>query len=535
MIDPLASSTCEDRRVEAMEAAERRENTMIAAAAIAMVIHFLHLHVVIGRRVVFEDQAVLWDVARDLRRGDVYQIDFPGQFYDSSLEAVPAALLGTLGLSDPTAFSVGMFLMALLPWSALAWALRRRDQPWLAAATLLLPIAMTVDNSAVRLLWVTAVPRQLAVLGVAAALGLRSSWRRWVVFVSLAGTGVLLDTSTVLLVGPVGVWLLAAERKAFSWRGALAGVVPPLVLALGRALNHDAHPAYDLHPSPGIEFARKPIEWHIRNPTRALREYGPEALTTPLLRTVAVLLAVGAVMVLVIRRGSLEVRLAAFTAASLLALFFSSIGSLRSAEFAVALPSVGRGLMALPFLAVVLVAMTGLSPRGQAAIAAGVGVLAIAGIGVRAVTDSPGDFVEEVMATGAIDLVELDLIEQRCEDLEEVMADHPDAVVLSWSSTTAWSCSALIEDAIGSTATVIFPIYERRTWELERVWDRGQLDWIVWGHGQDGCNFAPGMFTCELVANDIVVMGAPSRLTLAQVVPLVGLQLRPLPDGFPAN
>ncbi len=518
-----------------MGTAERRESTAIAVAAIAMVLHFLHLHVVVGRRVAFEDQAVLWDVARDLRRGDVYQIDFPGQFYDSSLEAVPAAILGALGLSDPVAFSVGMFLMALLPWSALAWALCRRDQPWLAAATLLLPVALTVDNSAVRLLWVTAVPRQLAVLGVAAALGVRSPARRWAAFVSLAGIGVLLDTSTLLLVGPVGVWLLTTDRRTLPWPGLLAGAVVPLALAVGRAANHDAHPAYDLHPSPGLQLARKPIEWHLRNPTRALREYGPEALMSPLLRTAAVLVALAAIVVLIARRGTLAARLATATGTAALAIFFSSVGSLRSAEFAVALPSVGRGLMALPFLVIVLVAVLGLSPRSQRAIAAGIAVLAIAGIGVRAATDSPGDFVDEITATGAIDLVQLDLIEQRCDDLQQVMADHSDAVVLSWSSTTAWSCSALTEDTLGSTATVIFPIYERRTWELERVWDRGQLDWIVWGHGQDGCNFAPGMFTCELVADDIVVMGAPSRLTLSQVVPLVGLQLRPLPENFPEN
>lgn len=479
--------------------------------ATALVVHFVHLHVVISSRYVFEDQAVLWDVARDLRSGQIRPIDFPGQSYDSSLEAIPAAVLGGLGLGDARAFSTGMLLVALAAWLGLAAALARRSLSWLAAATTLLPVAMTVDNSAVALMWVTAAPRTLAVLAAAAALGVRGEQPRWALAVALGGLAMILDSSSALLVVSVLIWMIG-ERRGVPWRPVAIGLAVPVFVLLIRTLGHRANPAYDLHPPPDLRVGRKPLEWHIRNPTRAFAEYGPELFHSPWLRTAAVVAALGAIGLVALRRGNTASRAATAAAALGLLLFLSTNGSLRSVEFDTPLPSAGRGLMALPFVMVFLTATLSDSGRRSAhrATFAAVAGLALLGIVHRTATDAPGDFVREVTATTAVDLVDVGEIGERCERIAGAMRAAETTIALSWNSTTAWACSASLPD----DSTVLFPPYERRTWELERALDISQHRWVVW---QDG--------RVEIVET--------RPIAWRDAATVVGLDVRPLPPDWP--
>lgn len=509
-----------------------RTRPVLAVSAIALIVHFFQLHAAIARRLTFEDQTILWDAAHDLRQGIVHQVDFPGQFYGSALEAVPAPLFGAIGFGDASAFSLALLCIIMASWGSVAAALVRRGNPWLGAATLLLPIALTVDHSAATIMWVTAAPRTLAIIAVAVALGVRDDTWRWAGVIVLGGIGVLLDTSAALLVLPIVTWMFVEQRGRPPVRALLALAVP-VVLLVGRAAHHGANPAFNMHPSPHFSLGGKPISWHFRNPTRTLSEYGPEALHSPVLRMAFVITVLVSISVLVARGGNLAARAAGAATVVSLALFFSSDGSLRSAETTDLVLSVGRGLRALPFLLLFLVAITApkaVEPRRHFAIFVTVAILAGLGLGHRIATDASGDFAREFETAGALDVIDLDHLEATCVDLSDALEASQTTVALSWSPAVAYGCSVLMP----SHQTVLFPRYDRRTWELERTLGITQTSWVVWGHGRDGCDFAPadGSVTCAIWADDVAVMTTPARAWNKMVHPL-GMGVRPFPEGWP--
>ena len=504
----------------------------VVAAWVAMVAHFVRLHVTATRSLVFEDQAILWDFARDLRRGTFRQLDFPGQFYDSSLEAVPAAGLGALGLSDSDAYSLGMLGVTLLAWSAMGVAVHRRRQPLLAVAVLLVPVAMTIDNSLVSLMWATAIPRVMAVIVAAVVIGSQRPSLRWVVLVAVGGCAVLLDSSTLLLIVPVGVWLARRDFPDIPWRTVAVSAVAPVVVALGRELHHRANPALDFHPGHEFGFGIKPIRWHLQNPTRSLREYGPELFHIPVLRTAAVVLVLAAVALLIVRQADRAARWSLVAAGVIGFAYYASHASLRSVESLTPLPSAGRGVMALPFLVVFLAAVARPSERMQARVVAAMVVLAVGGFVHGLMADSADEFVESVQAAGVMELVEVSVVEARCDDLAAVVNAETSPVVLSSSRVTAWACSALLEDSFGPDVTVLFPTYERRVWELKRFWSAPQTSWVVWGGGLGGCDAVSEAVACGVPRQDIAVMRTP-EWRIDQTAWGSGLGMRWLPDGFP--
>ena len=173
-----------------------RSTAITLASVLLAAIHFVNLYVIVARRYTFEDQTLFWDIARGLRTGELHQLDFPGQFYGSSLEAAPISLLGAIGFSDSTSYSLSLLGFALVGWAALAFAVHRRGHPWLARSVALFPVVLTVDYSASALMWATAAPRTLAVIAVAIALGTKGRGSRWGWVVVLGGVAAAFDSST---------------------------------------------------------------------------------------------------------------------------------------------------------------------------------------------------------------------------------------------------------------------------------------------------------------------------------------------------
>ena len=152
------------------------------------------------------------------------------------------------------------------------------------------------------------------------------------------------------------------------------------------------------------------------------------------------------------------------------------------------------------------------------------------GLGHRIATDASGDFAREFETAGALDVIDLDHLEATCVDLSDALEASQTTVALSWSPAVAYGCSVLMP----SHQTVLFPRYDRRTWGLERTLGITQTSWVVWGHGRDGCDFAPadGSVTCAIWADDVAVMTTPARAWNKMVHPL-GMGVRPFPEGWP--
>ena len=506
-----------------------RERIITLAIGGLMMAHFAQLFAVVSRRYAYEDQTIMWDVAQDLRRGRFHQIDFPGQFYDSSLEAFPAALFGALGFADSTAFALGMLSITLVAWIALAWGVQRAEHIWLARAALLTPIVLTLEYSAIQLMWVTAVPRTLAVFAAAAALGVRRQSRRWLLAIAVGGVAVILDTSAALLVTPVFVWMAVRDRATLPWRAICLGTLAPATLFVGRVLHHRANPGYDLHPSPDLDIGLKPIKWHLENPSRTLGAYGPEVLGSPPLRTVAVVGLLALLAAFILRRGRFENRAAFAMLIVGLAFFYSAGASLRSAEFETALLSVGRGLMALPFVMIFLAiaAMDGRRWAGGPVVFALVGFLAFGGLVHRIAVDSSGIFVDDITTTVAIDVWSIDGINEVCDSLTAAVRQTNTAAAVSSSSTIAYACSARL-----SNSTVFFPMYERRTWELRQAWDTVQTRWVVSARVEATCGLIGDRVGCTQFGPSVLVAETPPW-TLVDITEAVGQRMRPLPANWP--
>ncbi|MEM9518438.1 MAG: hypothetical protein AAGA37_03900 [Actinomycetota bacterium] len=508
---------------ELVEADRSGESRWLFGAAAALILHTSWLLARLPLRYTHEDLAALAAVADDLAHGRLYQIDFPGQFYGSSLEAFPAAPLIWLGFSPRIAMVLSLALLFVGQWLTLGWAIRRRFGAWFAVVVVLVPVVLATRYTASSLLWATAAPRALATVAVAVALGVERRRQRWALVVALFGTALLFDWSMAIIAGPTLVWMAWHDRRSLPLPAIAAGVVPVVALYALRARHHGANPAYDLHPAPSTGFSTESLDWHVDHPTAAFRTYGPEFLIDYRMQAIGAFVVVGAVLVAASWRRDLASRGAAIGVAGGVAAFFASEGSIRAWVTNSEIVSIARGLMGLP---IAIIALAAFSPLLSARldtrrVAAIMAVAAALSTVARVGTDSIGDYEDAFAVDRALSIWSVDDLDQVCA----IAADQVDvAPLLASASTLAYGCST----ALGHP--VLFPEYERRTWLLARHWRDDPATWIVLTPPGGECVGVE--VACESVGPGVAIVHATGGGVATAAVD-ANLPLRPLPEGWP--
>ena len=497
----------------------------LAAAVVALVLHTAWFVWRLPLVYTHEDLAVLATVADDLAHGRLHQIDFPGQFYGSSLEAVPAAPLVWFGVSPRTAMVLSLAAMFVVQWSALGWAVRRRVGPWFAVSVVLVPVVLATRYTASSLLWATAAPRFLATIAVVIALGVEHRGRRWAAVVATSGIALLFDWSMALVVGPLLVAMGWRDRDALPVRWLFAGVAPVAALALARGRHHDANPAYDLHPAPSSDFSAESLRWHLDHPTAAFRTFGPELLVDYRLQAIAAFVVVAAVLLAAAWRRDVAGRAAAAVVAVGLGAFFASDGSIRAWTTMSEIVSIARGLMGLPVAVVVVAAVSStlgarLDTRGAATVMV---VVALAGTGARIVGDSIGDYEDSLAVDRALNIWAVDDLDAVCDAARSVVGSAP---FLASGSTLAYGCSTALDHP------VLFPEYERRTWLLARHWTDAPATWVVLTPPDGECVGVE--VPCSVIGRGVAVVEASGQ-GVGSGATDANLPLRPLPKGWPES
>lgn len=432
---------------------------------------------------VHEDFTALWTVVDDLSEGRLYQIDFVGQHYGSSLEAFPAVLLTFVGVSTSNALAIAMVSFLVVSWAVLAAAIWRRGLRWLALSTVLIPALLSTHYSGASLMWATAAPRALAMFAVAASLGIKRPGLRWLSTATLAGVAMVFDTSTALVLAPLVVWMLIEARRSIPWGWGLLGSVTPVAIFVARHLHHEAHPGYDLHPAPDMSFSSHAAAWHLRNPVRSLRTFGPEVVQFEQLQMLTVIGVMAGLAYVVWTRDRWSVRVALAVAAVCLALFYVTEGSLRSAENFSVVISTARGLMALPILVVFLIVASarpgvGIDSRRSFGIVAS---LVIVGLVFRGFGGGVDDFEAALIADEAVDVWRTDDLISVCENVDRSMAELGAEVAISGRAAASYGCTSL------AGRLVLFPQYERRIWHLTAAIGHEQEQWVLVTHVGDEC------------------------------------------------
>jgi hypothetical protein len=417
-----------------------------------------------GRTVTNDDLSLFWYAAREWGRLHIRQPNFYGQTYGSTLEAIPTEAFRRLGVPLWTATPLAMGAMALLGWWLLAAAAWRRSHRTLPLAAVAAPVVL----SAYHAFYTTSGadlpgPRFIVVAGVAlliagpGTIGEAAAW-------TLAGLGILLDPSALLLAVPVAVWYLLSTRPLRPRAIALGAVVP--AAWLGWSLwFYRTHPDYDIHVSAAARPSLHQLADSAGRLDRFFTLYVPELArlwVLPLLALVALVLLLGS---------SRRVRYA-IPAALVPLLMLLAMASPKANDDLGPMLTPGRLLLVLPhtlwFLAL-LAAESGVLARFRVphgAVVAVIVVTALASAGLRT-ADFDGRVVAQrergVRANVYYPFTRTSALRAECRTLEQAAARAGTSLVVFTKDRTAnYACGALGYGRVDTLHTT----YERRTWRL---------------------------------------------------------------------
>ena len=443
---------------------------VVIGAAVVFFAESIYLLARLGLPFTNEDQALLWAAAKAWQQFDPHQPNFWGQFYGTTLEAIPAGLLNWVGIDFSSAVPLALAGLFVLSWLVLAVVAWRQGRPGVTALAFLLPVLCGPSYVAFGEAYGTQVGRLLAVV-VTAIVMLYAPLSRRATFlaVSLAALAALIDTSVVILLVPVAVWVVLDRTTWRSWPLALAGVVPAGIVwfAVNRFNAH--RPEYGLHPTQSARLSVDSLIANVRDAKAIFSLFLPSGF--PML-AVALGVIVVSVIVLACRDRRTLLTLIALASVVLLGLTSAVAHDGLNEPFF----PFGRVFMCLP-LALWFVAYAiadahsrrAESAHGQhqrvvrvALAAAGV-VAAIAAIATLpgATTDLAARGESEIL----VPRVGVDGTVDSCTALAvAARAADADAVVLYGDRSRAYACSVTEEDV-----TFIAPEYDRRAWLYDRA------------------------------------------------------------------
>jgi hypothetical protein len=448
----------------------------------------------LGRVIANEDHALLWVASRDWAAWSVPQPTFYGQFYGSTLEAAPTALLTAVGLGPADGLAITIAVASLASWIVLAAAVYRRGYPGLAAAAASLPILLRPDYVIYVTYYTPAIGRAMGVFATALLLVHEPRRWAWAAFAALAGLAALLEVSTLLLTAPACVYLLLSGRVPTRARLVpigLGAIVPVGALVAVSNFNRN-HPDYGLHQSSTLAPSWSRLIDHLEliGPTTDL--FSPAI--APFAWSAAVVLA-GLVVAAASSRRTHAVA-AALTFVLVLAAGMATTAPLNGIDDWY-YPA-DRAFMSLPFAAVLLAMIVGetkhQSDRLLGAATAGLAVVLAGSLVVQAIT-LPGRLTESINSAASSIQISNRLnvaLERDCRDFGIVVQrQRAELLVSPDDRILAYGC-----EAIAGFRTLVAN-YERRTWRLYEESEGSDTRFLLAGPTQ-GCEDRPGV-TCTPV------------------------------------
>ena len=237
------------------------DNVLFLLTLLVLLADRMRLLTLFGFRYTDEDQALLWYAAEEAFHGRFHEPCFFGQSYNTTMEGVLAVPLYAVGVPLPYALPIITCLLGLLPFVVLAGLAWRQDRRKLAVLLIMVPLVLPIPYG-----MVATMPRGfvtgLALAAPAMALFLIGRRKRdWFVASLLGVLAVTANPNACLLLVALGVytWLTHWKKLRF-YAMTLAGAAVGSAAPLGIAAFYHAHPTYDLHRHPPLEFTLK--LWH---------------------------------------------------------------------------------------------------------------------------------------------------------------------------------------------------------------------------------------------------------------------------------
>jgi len=426
-----------------------------------------------------EDQALLWAAARDWGQFQPRQPNFWGQDYNTTFEAVPTALLHGLGMSYANGLTLSVLLLNLLAWCALGYAVWRLGRPMLAVLTFGAIAAMSVDHAMLTIAYNTAVPR--ALLAIAAAVLLLAPGRRWVVVAMLSVGALTLcwDASGLLLYVPMVLFAIARLRpRPTQWKFVVGAVVaigtPSAVWLLYTNAWYDRHPEDAMHPAPSFEPGWSRLIDNLSSPSKFFGAFGPALWATWLVPVFVVV-----VLVVLAARRKDRLTLLSLVGVVGVTLLILSVPRASEALDTPYLPHV-RTLLPLPLALVFCAAIlrpavrsaeAAVAPRAVLAgrvrigVALAAPVMGLLGL-VFAWESQAGEMQDKAAAYTLYPARTIDEMEQLCARVQQTARDNGIDTIVFDRKTPTYACAAL-----GERMTTLYPVAERRSWELRTFLD----------------------------------------------------------------
>ena len=441
------------------------------------------------------DQALLWLAARDWSRLDIREPTFYGQRYGVTFEAIPTALLHSLGVAYNVALPTALVGLALSAWWWLAWCAKqsgRRVAAWLA---LLAPLILYHQHWVVVGVHGTGFGRMLGALCAGVVLRGRNTRDSVALAVALGGFAVTVDNAALLLVGPALLWAgLRWLTMPRLWPALGLGLVGPLLWLAFRAWFDYAYPDHILHPSWSLAPERAALESNWLDPDRLFALHAPELYphsAVPLLGLLAVL--------------GLALAARAWRELAAVCCLVAQLG------FFVALPKslddggtlwypAARMLLVFPMSLWFVLCITLHAARTRlrhplrpeltssyAARASVVALLALAfvssGVRARGFSRSMRSVVQAGRGPLFLELGRVDDLFALCRDARHAArAAHTNVVAFPTEGTADYACPALYPELLTA-----YPSFERRRWVLYELAERAVGSMILWGADEGIC------------------------------------------------
>lgn len=459
-------------------------------------------------RFVSDDWALLWAAAESWGRLQPEQPNFWGQTYGSTLESIPTQMLHALGVGYPLALPIVLGAAHLASWWVPAAAAWRRGHRVLAAVAVAMPALLSTEYVVAASVYGTAAGRFLGGVMLAVVILFPDRIRWAAVATALAAVAFLVDTSSLLMTAPAGIYTLVRCLPAARVRGwrptAITFLTALTPIGLWLAFVgwwYGEHPTDDLHPTAPFQPHWDVLADNLSHPDRMLGPYTPEILRNPLL----VFLAVGAlgVLVLVQRRPAVIAAFAVLVVATGLVLALGkTYDDLGTVYFQAA-----RLLLPLPiglwFVATCLDPLP-VPVRWQRWPVIGLVVLVGLTATWRMVTWSDrGAMLESRGAASAqYEQMPVDELMATCAAVQQAAAQTGADVAIFADRIPAYGCAA----EIGPALTTVYPGYDRRRWVLESLTTPRATPVVLWvgqvpgmcDTGETCREVAPGVSTIDL-------------------------------------
>lgn len=215
------------------------------------------------------DQTIQWLALKNYSAGLIHEPYYYGQNYNMMLEAWLAIPFYKMGLPLQWSLVIATKILWLLPVIWISLALHKRHLETTAISLIGLCIAMPLE-------WhvLTGIPRgfvqgiSIGLIGI--ILGLKYLENKKIVFLTLSVglmfSGILLNPNTLMLLVPVGLWvILKYKLNRTELLVCALSIVPPLLLYFLASNFYKSNPDYVIHTTWNLKISIKTLLENLNN------------------------------------------------------------------------------------------------------------------------------------------------------------------------------------------------------------------------------------------------------------------------------